>query len=449
MHVELRESAELLANPGMGWQTFHHFADEDPALDGLPSSVAYFRWYWDELEPADGEIRFDLIDDTLARAKRAGQQLAFRVMCLSTGSRVYGSPKWLRDAGCPGFEFTHGHKQHWPEGAEEPVFPYSLETGEPQWHFSPDFESPLFTERHERLIHALGERYDGHPDVDLIDVGSVGLWGEWHMSGTGYEIPPEPTCRRISRLYREAFPTQPMVHLIGNDVGLRMCGDQQVGWRADCLGDLGGFSDCWNHMDNAYKQSLAAAGAFEVWQRAPVAWESCWDARKWHAEGWDVDSILDYGLMLHGSYLNNKSAPVPPEVKPKIERFLRRLGYRLVLRRAEAPERWPAGGRVDVQMQWENVGVAPPYRDWPLAFRLRPAGGGAPAVIVTDTTARGWMPGPFQVSETLALPSDLSAGAHALEVGLLDERGGGPCVRLAVTAAEETMWYPLGQITVV
>ena len=28
--VEPRESDELLANPGMGWQTFHRFADNDP-----------------------------------------------------------------------------------------------------------------------------------------------------------------------------------------------------------------------------------------------------------------------------------------------------------------------------------------------------------------------------------------------------------------------------------
>jgi hypothetical protein len=34
-----------------------------------------------------------------------------------------------------------------------------------------------------------------------------------------------------------------------------------TGWRADCLGDLGFFSDTWNHMD--------------AWKRGPVAWESC------------------------------------------------------------------------------------------------------------------------------------------------------------------------------
>jgi len=55
---------ELFANPGMGWQTFHRFADEDKNLEGLPSASAYFRFYWSEIEPDEGQIdfaKFDLI----------------------------------------------------------------------------------------------------------------------------------------------------------------------------------------------------------------------------------------------------------------------------------------------------------------------------------------------------------------------------------------------------
>lgn len=56
--IEPRESDELLANPGMGWQTFHRFADDEPNLQGLPSASAYFRFYWREIEPQDGQIDF-------------------------------------------------------------------------------------------------------------------------------------------------------------------------------------------------------------------------------------------------------------------------------------------------------------------------------------------------------------------------------------------------------
>jgi hypothetical protein len=30
----------------------------------------------------------------------------------------------------------------------------------------------------------LGARYDGHPDLDHVDLGSIGWWGEWHMSSS-------------------------------------------------------------------------------------------------------------------------------------------------------------------------------------------------------------------------------------------------------------------------
>src|SRR5690348_3777172 len=81
VQVEPKEIETLFANPGMGWQTFHQFADEDKNLAGLPSSSAYFRFYWREVEPADGQINFAKFDALLAHARRAGQQLAFRIMC--------------------------------------------------------------------------------------------------------------------------------------------------------------------------------------------------------------------------------------------------------------------------------------------------------------------------------------------------------------------------------
>ena len=39
------ETYELLANPGMGWQTFHRTQDKDKNLpDWIPSTIHYARW---------------------------------------------------------------------------------------------------------------------------------------------------------------------------------------------------------------------------------------------------------------------------------------------------------------------------------------------------------------------------------------------------------------------
>src|SRR5438067_9936408 len=79
--VRPKPTDELLANPGMGWQTFHTFADEDRNLQGLPSGCAYARFYWREIEPAGpqpeagcGKIAFSQLDGIFQHAKRAGQQ---------------------------------------------------------------------------------------------------------------------------------------------------------------------------------------------------------------------------------------------------------------------------------------------------------------------------------------------------------------------------------------
>jgi hypothetical protein len=424
VRIEPKETDELFANPHMGWQTFHHFADDDPALGGLPSGAAYARFYWRALEPAEKEINFGLLDDLLAHAHRAGQKLSFRAMC--TGSREYmDSPQWLKDKGCKGYDFHYEGGKHW----------------------APDFEDPIFQEAHFRLIAELGARYDNHPDVDHLDLGSVGLWGEWHMSGTGVEMPLPKTRAAIIDAYFQAFPNTLKVMLIGDREAMKQATGRGAGWRADCLGDMGGFSPCWNHMRDAYPEQVKESGAEEVWKAAPVAWETCWDMRKWVKEGWDVRHIFDYALAYHGSYVNNKSAAIPEGFRPEVERLLRKLGYRLVLRSLEHSEQAKPGAGFDVKMGWENVGVAPPYGDYRLAFRLTDSAGKS-VPLFSATSIRGWLPGAVTASESFKFPEKLAKGKCRLAVGIVDPRTWEPAVRLAIEGREAEGWYPVSAVEV-
>lgn len=434
VRVEPRATDELLANPGMGWQTFHRFADEDPNLAGLPSASAYFRFYWRELEPKDGDIDFGRFDELLAHARRAGQKLAFRIMC--TGSSQYlDVPAWLKDQGCRGVEFTYGGSKHW----------------------APDFTDARFRETHFRLIRQLGLRYDGHPDLDLVDIGSVGLWGEWHMSGTtdvatGQPVPLPPLESRMAIIdaWCQAFPKTAKVALIGSEEGMTRTAHERYGWRADCLGDMGGFSKTWNHMDNYYLQQLARTGSQDVWQTAPVAFESCWDMRKWKESGWDIRYIFDYALRCHASYVNNKSAPLPEGARPEVERFLGRLGYRLVVRSLEHLPTARPGAAFTLSIAWENTGVAPPYRDYPLALRLKRTGPTQtkPIVLVTDDSIRGWLPGPRKTEKSVRLDDSLLPGRYELALGLVDPVSHTPAVRLAISGRDAQGWYALSQVEV-
>ena len=427
--VTPQETDELLANPGMGWQTFYRFADEDENLEGLPSSSAYFRLYWSEIEPAEGEIDFARFDDLLARAREAGQKLAFRIMCAGTREDYMYVPQWLKDKGCRGFEYRY--------------------RGVGPKHWVPDMDDPIFQEAHFRLIEELGKRYDGHPDLDLVDIGSVGLWGEWHMSGTGVELPSLKTRLAIIDTYCKAFPKTPKVMLIGDAEGMRHAIGRGCGWRADCLGDMGGFSKTWNHMERFYPQQIRRTGAEDAWKKAPVAFESCWDMRKWKEEGWDIRYIFDYALSYHLSYLNNKSAPIPEGARDEVERLIRRMGYRLVLRQLEHKGKATPGSEITARMKWENVGVAPPYRDYLLAFRLTGAEDEREFISVSDTSIKGWLPGKMEITEEFKIPEDLKPGRYEFALSLVDPLTHEPAIRLAIAGRGEDGWYPLSHIEVI
>jgi hypothetical protein len=268
-------------------------------------------------------------------------------------------------------------------------------------------------------------------------------------TGRPVALPSTELRQAIIDAWRAAFPKNGKVMLIGDLEGLRYAAQRGCGWRADCLGDLGGFSKNWNHMEHLYRQQLAQAGAQEAWRQGPVAFESCWDMRKWKQEGWDIRFIFDYALQLHASYMNNKSAPIPEGTRPEVERFLRRIGYRLVLREVEHPARAAPGEALPVRLAGENTGVAPPYRDDRLALRLTAAAGGeAKATRVSETSIRGWLPGPKTVRETLPLPRDLAPGRYQLAVAIVAPSTGEPALRLAIRGRSTDGWYRVSELQV-
>jgi len=421
------ESKALMANPGMGWQTFHTYADVDPDLVGLPSGSAYFRFTWKALEPTDGNIDFDLVQKTLSKARAAGQSLMFRVMTAGSGQEY--APDWLASAGCKLMSYQHDG------GASVSA---------------PDLDDPTCWARFEKLITELGKKLGTEPDLQ-IDIGGVGLWGEWHFSGTTPQIPLPSwaTRKKVVDLHQAAFPQSPQTALIGNVEALTYATSLGAGWRADCLGDLGFFSSTWNHMDDMYKQHVQEAQAQNAWQKGPVAWESCGTMQDWVSKGYDVHSIFQYALELHGSFVNNKSAALPAgaQHRTEVEWLLERLGYRLVLRSLTHDEKVTPGGSLAVSMSWENLGVAPPYHPFELVVGLFKSSDADPTVLTLDSDVRSWLPGTVEVTQSLPLPSSLQPGTWQLAVGIKGTPGQ-PMLNLAIEGRDGGGWYPLSSVVV-
>ena len=198
---ELVEYTGFLKIPGVGFQTFFRFEDEDVNLKQMPfpSGSAYFRWMWLDIEPEEGVYNWELIDSHLARARENGQTLEFRIMLEWPGAYDIGIPQWLVDKGVN----------------------LRLTRCEDEDYYSPDLEDPVIREYHARLIRALGERYDGHPDLGSVDIGSVGLWGEWHEYCHPELMPSREERHAIIDLYYESFPNTPLIALVDDKEGIQ------------------------------------------------------------------------------------------------------------------------------------------------------------------------------------------------------------------------------------
>ena len=317
----------------------------------------------------------------------------------------------------------------------------------------PDHNDPLFLNYMGRLVRKLGERYDGHPDIDHIDIRSLGHWGKWHFTFVEPRPEVKPEIRKaLVDIYPDNFDETTLIMLIGGDDELAYAIENGAGWRADCLGDLGNYSDTWNHMRDSYQQSLDNADANDAWKYAPVCFESCGVMQKWADEEYDVEFIINEALRWHISVFNNKSSPIPPRWWGELEEFIKKMGYRFVINQISLPSTVKAGQNLSIESEWENTGVAPPYRHYRITYKQIPKNRSMSGVIIQDpsnsTDIREWLPGKHMLNLDLEIPSDLQPGRYNLAVALLDPYTEEVAVNLAIEGRDSQGRYNLSDITI-
>jgi len=430
---------EFLLNPGMGFCSIGAFYSWLKTYDSKypPCANVYYRWYWSQIQPAEDKIDFEMIDGLMDKAKREGQTFCMRVMCQDGAVYV---PQWLIDKGLKGRYYDE--KDH-SKG------------------FQPDYSDPLFTEYHSRLIKALAERYDGDPNLYYVDIGSVGSWGEWNTAGApeGFQMPSEPVLNDIIKLYLDSFTKTKLLMLIGDYMDYAI--ERGTGYRADCLGDWGMWSDNWSHMTTIYPEFLAKTPkALEAWKHSPVAFEACNTCTTWYLDGMGGrftremarDTTIAQSLAWHLSWMNLCYGPKFEELPDEwIQAYLewgKKMGYRFVLHSLAHPSRVTAGGQLPLRMDWENAGVAPSYYAHPLAVQFRNTVSKETWVVNTDADIREWLPGQVNYSTVVTVPDSLTPGEYELGLAMLDRTGSNPRIRFAIEGAAEDGWYRLSRVRV-
>ncbi len=435
-----------LLNPHIGTATFQRFNgdpvnhdtfwdDTNGPEQALPFSgstlnkdypqttVAYCRWAWNHFEPTKGNYQWHFIDNALKAAAERGQTLQIR---MQPYVGVRPMPDWYYAAGGTYENITTPGKER------------------------PDHNNPLYLEHFGQLIKDLGARYNGHPTLESIDLAIGGPCGENEGNANA------DTAHRITDIYLEAFSKTQILGIIRSE-GTRYAmikTNRQVGWRADCYGDLrddgkGQVPDhlCFCHMYDAYPRLMSQIGLTETWKTAPLTLETCWTVPHWVNKKWDIDLIIEMGLRLHPSIFMPKGCFFPKEVWDKMMAFNRRLGYRFVLRQGLLPLKASPGQRVPTEWVVDNVGVAPIYRPYQFALRFRQ---GAQAYVVPlNQNLRQWLPDQHFFAEDVRIPAELSPGTVAVDAGIIDPQTQQAKVKFAIEDVLPDSWHPLTHIDLV
>lgn len=424
----------VISNPGMGVEDFQ--GNVLPVAEYPTPGVDYYRFYWDQLEPQEGQFNFDLINKIIVTARHANppQTIALRFMTMADpgdGSKI---PDWLIHKGIKGV---------W-EGKT----------------FVPDLNDPLYLSYVKKLLMAFGQQFDGNPYISSMDIGIVGSWGEWHNSN--YPSLPKlanaysnTTLKKYVNLYFQAFPHTPKVMLINDSSMLGYATSKGAGWRADCWGDFGVFSSSWSHMKDAYPLSISQATAINpkfasAWQNAPVNLETCYTMENWwqtqHYTRAQVKTALDWAIAHHVSNLNLKSSAIPKEYRDLLDNALTHLGYRLRLASVTYPTLIQNSQTLSWTSSWVNEGVAPPYYNYALAYRLVGENGKTAVEWRVENNVTKWLPGEHDFTRSYTLPT-LSDGTYHWQVAFLGANNK-PALTLAMEGKQADGWYDLGNIQI-
>lgn len=426
---------ELLENPGIGFIAApglmepegvihdnrgnpvekYKFTDNSRTWNHPDSRITYCGVRWRDLEIEKGRYRWDILEKKLEEAKASGCTAIVRCSPYALAEED-DIPDWFRR-----------------ECQEKPEFPF--------WRVDP-LHSPYVT-YWSKFIAEFAQHFDGHPVISSVDMALVGAWGE----GGGTEFLEEESIRQMVGAYIDNFKITPLQALLHDPKSVKIIRERKenIGFRVDCLGDMGGFhQEEWSHMLDFYPENICNFEMEAAWKKAPVVFEACWHMNDWYLQGWDIDYIVEESLKWHISSFNSKGTTVPEPWKESVKRWLNKMGYRFELRKLMYNPVVKKGEGLRVRGLWANTGVAPIYHKYPLVVRLK----NEKEVIslTSKTDIRSWLPDmDILWEEEFALEG--KAGEYSLEIGIetgIPELGN---IKLAIEGLKEG-YYCLGKIIV-
>lgn len=409
---QYKESQAAFGNPLMGYapSAWYNEVSED-------ISLLYMDITWAELEPEEGVYNWASIDEEnqISRWRKEGKHLVLRFVCdIPSDEEHMDIPEWLYE--------KSGKAGKWYDG----------EYGK---GFAPDYNNPTIISCHEQAVKALGEHFGQDGLISYVELGSLGHWGEWHVNySEGIQrIPREAVRDKYILPWTEAFPDARIL------MRRPFASAEKYGF--GLYNDMTGQPEAtqswfdWINNGGEYDQTgekNVIVPMKDFWKTAPSGGE--------FTSSLSMEEMLDTNLsgtveMIREAHTTFLGPKIPDEnYVDGYKEVLKNMGYRLWISMAEL-KNTAKGSRL--KLTWENSGVAPMYKEWPVYVYIEDESGKLVEKSMISIKISSLLPGEKATTltalETERLNSLLEKG-YRLSVGIEDPMTELPCVRFAMEA---------------
>lgn len=471
------------------------FPQSQPAQSSYPAwpatADAGGRFDWKDLQPNDAQtIDFTPIDTAIAANAAQGKRFHFRVMAFASccessypANTDVSVPAWLRAT----------------PGATTDYVKNGITYVVPNWN------NDAYLTAVERLVTALGSRYNKDERVEWFELSGYGDFSENHnafMRDT-LGIPGPAPADSIGTLgyysqYQDQYITKASITRIVNAT-LRAFPDTQVlttaqnpeivkqamrdspaasglahpvGVRADCLGVYEPPQTWAVNQYSYYVQNgdPIVPVLLNRWRTAPVVTEWCNFAPNGTQTLFDkaVRDTVNYHVSMLSSTvpLYQGSTTMPASIYDLWAKANKFGGYRYAMTSASLPATAAAGTAVPLQVRWANFGSAPTYDTWAVRYELRDSSGTVRQAVTSplslnsvaaaqNYTATTQEPAAATTDDAVSLPTaGLPPGTYRVAATVVwnDHKSGGTNaitmapMNLAQAGRDSAGGYPIGTI---
>lgn len=291
----------------------------------------------------------------------------------------------------------------------------------------PNSEPDASLEQILRHIQQLKPVLQKNADVIAwLHAGFIGAWGEWHSSTHGLDG-DRNAKRAILEALADALPPDRFILLryppdlmtlfpqpLTAEQAFNGLFQARLGFHNDCF--LSSDTDVGTYGNGA-SRAESIAYLSQITQFVPASGETC----QVYAELQSCEAAIQEMEKLHWTDLNqsyHKQVIKNWQRAGCFEEIQKRLGYRLVMEEAAFNATAQPGGILSLSWKLRNEGFASPLNPRPLFLVLD--GPANVTLPLEGIDPRDWLPGEWQLSTSIQLPSDLPKGEYRLALWLPD-----------------------------